>query len=159
MGKAFSKARQRTSRKRMPLLSWSAMVVFWHSVHGPPKRAPELWVPGRVSRWTGVASAMADSQSSAAGSRGGAAAVAVAVPPTAVTSPAVDSAAAPLRNPRRSIRVLPSLACPCHAGRHRSTNEGEGLWTAAESAIQSRKSLESPIQPESWGAVRASRGA
>ncbi len=48
--------RQRTSRKRMPLVNCWAMVVFWHSAHGPPKRAPESWVPGIVRRCRAVES-------------------------------------------------------------------------------------------------------
>lgn len=65
--------RHRTSRKRMPLFNWSAMVVFWHSAQSPPKRAPESWVPGSVSRARAVLSALPDIQSCADKVRRGAA--------------------------------------------------------------------------------------
>ncbi|GAA2357093.1 hypothetical protein GCM10010246_53130 [Streptomyces cuspidosporus] len=57
---------------------------------------------------------MPDSQSWVVSTLG--AAVAVAARPAVENSPAADTAAAPLRNPRRSMRRLPSLWCESPEG-------------------------------------------
>ncbi len=137
--------RHRTSRNRMPLCNCRAIVVFWHSVHGPPNRAPESCVPGIVSRRSSMESGRPPIQSWVPWTALRVAATAGAAPTIAVA----ETARAPARNP---LRVLKSRVSAEELGEIEDMGAPPGAVGASPRILtrtrQTRKRREPPDSPE-----------